>query len=676
MPEYAPRTRPGHGDDTQKTAAQDGPQEEPLQTHGNAAAAQQLGAEGSWFDTPQGEQTTQQTSWWQSTLDTAGAWWDAGMDALGLGGDQAPEEEKPTQAPTTQPKPQAAASAQPAPTGEQQRTATPSGQTTTTETPQTQTPQTEAPQQTGGPYTDKYGSGNKDPRLQVDKGQLTFDAEGTEGGRYHTRTAHWPGGASGVTIGRGYDLGQHSKNDIIRDMTGAGVSEADANKFTPAAGKTGRSAQTWLAENKAGLPEITLEQQEALFGTVYDRLAKDVERISGNYARIVSERENGEQKDYEVNWDTLHPALRDIAVDLRYRGDYTPATRKYVQPLLIANDLKGMAECMADRSKWSQVPKDRFERRAAYMQEAVEKGSSKVQLTGSGPVTSDKNTDSGGTEKGSTESGLDTSVAGKTYRITASALNVRSEPDSSKDNKLGRLKRGDQVTATATSKGWLQIRFEGKEGWISADFATEVGKDDEKGTGSESGGDYVLSGANWRKLADQKGWANSNKFEDLDPTFGSNAKTFVEGLRANGASVTITAGLRHKKRAYLMHFAWHVAKGSKSADAANKACRAEGINIEWSHGNATQTRNAAQALVNAFGLVRSASLTSNHMSGEAIDMKISNVPRKLDIGGKSYTAGRKDGGVMDESKVDHIGKELGVIWYGTGDWVHWSKTGR
>lgn len=604
-----------------------------------------------------------------------------------------------------------------------------SSPTTTTDGPAT-TPQGQALQGQGTVGNSAVAAdissntNNKNSGLSVDRGQVTFDAEGNEGGRFHSRTAHWPGGASGVTIGRGYDLGQQSKSGIIKDMTAAGISDGDANKFAPAAGKSGKDAKAWLDENGKTLPEITQEQQKKLFYIAYDRLAGDVARISTQYAKTVSERDGGKREDYEINWDTLHPAIKDILVDLRYRGDYTPNTRKFVQPLAIANDLAGMAKVMADRTRWSAVPKDRFERRAAFMQEAVQKGSSKVDLKGSGPVAADTTTGSTSpTNKPSNTSAAPTtpSVAtpagagtgastnkdapeakttkdgpapaanpaptadagGQQYNVTAGHLNVRSAPELALNNKIGALKRGDKVTATGTQGDWISIKHGGQVGWVNTQFLEKVSTTTAKkdattttGTAAASGGNYRLSGGEWVGIANSNGWSNSTKFEDLEPTFGGNARTFVEGLRSNGVKVDITAGLRHKKRAYLMHYAWHVSKGSKSASEANRACRAEGIEIEWDHGDTKKTQAAAAALVRGFGLVHAASLTSNHMSGEAIDMQISSVPSKLTIAGKSYTAAKKTSGTMEESKVSHIGKELGVIWFGAGDWVHWSKTGR
>jgi hypothetical protein len=71
--------------------------------------------------------------------------------------------------------------------------------------------------------------------------------------------------------------------------------------------------------------------------------------------------------------DKLHPAIQELIVDLKYRGDYTPETRKLVQPLIVKNDLEGLAAAMADETYWTnmRVPPDRFRRRKTFMEDAV-----------------------------------------------------------------------------------------------------------------------------------------------------------------------------------------------------------------------------------------------------------------------------------------------------------------
>lgn len=206
----------------------------------------------------------------------------------------------------------------------------------------------------------------------VERGQLTFDAEGTEGGPFHTRTAHKPPGqASGVTIGRGYDMGQRSPEGVRAHLIGAGVPETDANLLAAAAGLRGAEADAFLAANGGSLPEISPEAQQELFGTVYAEMQADVQRISNNYAATVAERDGVPRESLEVDLEALDPAVRDLAVDLRYRGDYTPATRRLVQPLIINNDLEGLQAAMQDRDFWSGVPEDRFNRRVQFLNEAA-----------------------------------------------------------------------------------------------------------------------------------------------------------------------------------------------------------------------------------------------------------------------------------------------------------------
>ena len=193
---------------------------------------------------------------------------------------------------------------------------------------------------------------------------------------------------------------------------------------------------------------------------------------------------------------------------------------------------------------------------------------------------------------------------------------------------------------------------------------------------SRGAGDLIPSGAAWRGIADSRGWANSTDWASLDSSWGPKAQKFVEGLRASGAQVTVNAGLRHPQRAALMHYAWKVAHGQVSPEDANAACRDRGIDINWDHGSLAASKTAAQALVEAFHLAQCASLTSNHIAGKAVDLDIRGVPAQITIDGTTYEAGPKGVGTLDEDKVDHIGAQLGVKWYGSGDYVHWSHTGR
>lgn len=202
----------------------------------------------------------------------------------------------------------------------------------------------------------------------VPEGQLTFDAEGLETkGAYFSRVAHWPGGASGVTIGRGYDMKERTAEEVISDLTTAGVPQADAELLAQGAGLTGQEAADFIAREDVKAVEISSLAQKNLFTTMYDRYEADVKRISSKTDTVA--------KYGAVDWDKLDPAIKDILVDLRYRGDYTTATRKEIQPLVVANDLQGLRDLLSDETKMTDdwgVPQDRFERRRDYLQAAVD----------------------------------------------------------------------------------------------------------------------------------------------------------------------------------------------------------------------------------------------------------------------------------------------------------------
>ena len=105
-------------------------------------------------------------------------------------------------------------------------------------------------------------TGENDPFI-VPYGQLTFDAEGLEKrGPFFSRKAHVPGAFSGVTIGRGYDMGSRSASEIIADLTAAGIDQATAERFSEARGLKGSKAKIFVKQKKLDQIEITPEQQK------------------------------------------------------------------------------------------------------------------------------------------------------------------------------------------------------------------------------------------------------------------------------------------------------------------------------------------------------------------------------------------------------------------------------
>lgn len=203
----------------------------------------------------------------------------------------------------------------------------------------------------------QQGSG---ANLTVRFGQGTFDAEGLEAtGRFFSRQITFPGGAnSGVTIGRGYDMGARRATAIIRELTSAGVSEFDAIKFSRAAGLRGKAAELFVERNRDDFPILSLDAQKKLFeDVVTPDLVADIKRIFNKPDTV---------KAYgRPAWEDLSRGAQELVFDLRYRGDYTPTTRQRIQGLLVSRDYQALKAVMNDTAYWAGlgVPAGRIKER-------------------------------------------------------------------------------------------------------------------------------------------------------------------------------------------------------------------------------------------------------------------------------------------------------------------------
>jgi hypothetical protein len=71
------------------------------------------------------------------------------------------------------------------------------------------------------------------------------------------------------------------------------------------------------------------------------------------------------------DWPRIAQPLIDLLVDLRFRGDYTGASRALVQKPVASNDLAALAQVMKVAANWTNVPRDRFMRRCAFLDRAL-----------------------------------------------------------------------------------------------------------------------------------------------------------------------------------------------------------------------------------------------------------------------------------------------------------------
>ena len=203
------------------------------------------------------------------------------------------------------------------------------------------------------------------PDLSVSFAQATFDAEGQESrGRFFSRSIHFPGGSSGVTIGRGYDMGQRTRLQIFSELQHAGMNGTEARFLSAAAGLRGESARRFVSTMSIEAPIISLPAQRALFETITTpEVISDIKRI---LAKPDLQATYG-----KVTWEQLQPVAQELLFDLRYRGDYTPDTRKLIQPALVGGDLDALASAITDREYWRDrgVPSERIEERIALLQD-------------------------------------------------------------------------------------------------------------------------------------------------------------------------------------------------------------------------------------------------------------------------------------------------------------------
>lgn len=191
------------------------------------------------------------------------------------------------------------------------------------------------------------------------EGRFTFDVEGHEGGLYHSRTLHVPNADSGLTLGRGFDMKKRSKSEIYSYLVKSGISVKNAQKISKASGLSGQNAKMFIINNDLLDFQISPRQQKNLFILCYEFAINDIKRIlKGSLL----------QKKYgSCNFDTLNSAIKTILVDLRFRGDYHPSSRTFIQKPISDNDLEAFKTEMGNRSNWSKVPKDRFDSRIAFL---------------------------------------------------------------------------------------------------------------------------------------------------------------------------------------------------------------------------------------------------------------------------------------------------------------------
>lgn len=156
--------------------------------------------------------------------------------------------------------------------------------------------------------------------LEPKDGLITFRSEGNNIPKsiFFTRVIHWPGnirscssslGASGVTIGRGYDMKHRYPSQIIHDLTRSGIPHLQAKKISLGARLHHCSALDFVNKNREIIGEITESQQLKLFEITYSSYVSDAKRFYARYRSSTS-----------LDWGEIDLRIRDIFIDLKYQG--------------------------------------------------------------------------------------------------------------------------------------------------------------------------------------------------------------------------------------------------------------------------------------------------------------------------------------------------------------------
>jgi hypothetical protein len=245
----------------------------------------------------------------------------------------------------------------------------------------------------------------------------------------------------------------------------------------------------------------------------------------------------------------------------------------------------------------------------------------------------------------------------------------------------------EEIDAQEYHPGVLDVSFDRREPNRIYGEKTEVR------TGPYGGGSWTLtkkitwdisrggcgridySGAHWREE-----FPDSKSTKDLNKKFGPRVDRFIAALRAAGASVSIGSTYRPAERAYLMHYAWQIAREKLDP---RRVPEMEGVEICWLHkGEDGQpdldaSREAAEAMVDAYNIVYEPSLKSRHTLRKAIDMTITwqGTLEIKDGKGKVVPIASEPRNGGGNKELWAVGKSYKVIKHAK-DAPHWSDNGR
>jgi len=194
--------------------------------------------------------------------------------------------------------------------------------------------------------------------LHVHEGQITFDAEGHDyitavvpyrqhRAPFFSRVLHWPGQNSGVTLGRGYDMGGRSRGEVYSTLRQAGLEEFKAVICSKAAGLKANQARKFVQVYGPMVGEISHRQQIRLFEIIYPNYEKLSKNYYLKYTKNIPDA---------ATWDAIDVKIKEVYIDIVYQGvDDVIVLVKAVA----SNNPKQLIDVINQSAHYSQYEKER-----------------------------------------------------------------------------------------------------------------------------------------------------------------------------------------------------------------------------------------------------------------------------------------------------------------------------
>lgn len=203
---------------------------------------------------------------------------------------------------------------------------------------------------------------------------VTYYAEGTYS---ETCKIHFPPGASGATIGKGFDFKHQTKGKIKSAFTKIGINQDLILDLQKLSLKSQAYAKRIIKENKS-LRNLKLSkiQVDKLFEIVYPEYV--------NRAKSLTRHEGNLMKYGDPKWESMPKKLQELIVDMTYRGDYSSYDGgkriPLIQKFIVERDYKGLIDFYDNPSNIGVVPVDRWNRRKKLVKELYNEEFLKINI--------------------------------------------------------------------------------------------------------------------------------------------------------------------------------------------------------------------------------------------------------------------------------------------------------